>query len=101
MKEIELSQGLAKQGANHTEEAVTKLLDTTGLITKLNDQMLNLSTAANQQSAATNQMTELVSGVEISVDGVSTISQTSDSTTNQVIDKVTELNREMAKFKLR
>ena len=100
VKEIELSQGLAKQGANHTEEAVTKLLDTTGLITKLNDQMLNLSTAANQQSAATNQMTELVSGVEISVDGVSTISQTSDSTTNQVIDKVTELNREMAKFKL-
>ncbi|NOH97561.1 methyl-accepting chemotaxis protein [Vibrio sp. 99-70-13A1] len=100
VKEIELSQGLAKQGANHTEEAVTKLLDTTSLITKLNDQMLNLSTAANQQSAATNQMTELVSGVEVSVDGVSTISQTSDSTTNQVIDKVTELNQEMAKFKL-
>lgn len=100
VKEIELSQGLAKEGASHTEQAVEKLNSTTNLIAALNEQMLNLASAADQQSNATQAITELVDGVTHSVEGVSSISQNSDKTTNQVRDRVTELNQEMDKFKL-
>ncbi|MGF1753892.1 methyl-accepting chemotaxis protein [Vibrio makurazakiensis] len=100
VKEIELSQGLAKEGSTHTEQAVEKLNSTIGLITSLNDQMLNLASAAEQQSTATSAITELVDGVTHSVEGVSSICLKSDVTTNQVRDQVTELNQEMNKFKL-
>ncbi|HDM8059184.1 HAMP domain-containing methyl-accepting chemotaxis protein [Vibrio harveyi] len=97
--EIEHSQSLAEQGAEHIEKAVTRLLVTTEQIGSLNEQMAELAAAAEQQSHATNSITGLMSGITQSVDEVSNNSQRASETSLQVKEQVTELNQQMATFK--
>ncbi|EGR0709586.1 methyl-accepting chemotaxis protein [Vibrio alginolyticus] len=99
VEEIEHSQSLAEQGAEHIEKAVTRLLVTTEQIGSLNEQMAELAAAAEQQSHATNSITGLMSGITQSVDEVSNKSQRSSETSLQVKEQVTELNQQMATFK--
>lgn len=100
VREIEQSQGLAKEGAEHTSDAVSRLESTTNQIEDLNAQMMDLAAAAEQQSSVTQAITDLVQGVTESVDGVSQISLDSNATSERVKERVVELNSEMAKFKL-
>ncbi|MDA0135117.1 methyl-accepting chemotaxis protein [Vibrio harveyi] len=99
VEEIEHSQSLAEQGAEHIEKAVTRLLVTTEKIGSLNEQMAELAAAAEQQSHATNSITGLMSGITQSVDEVSNNSQRASETSLQVKEQVTELNQQMATFK--
>ena len=99
VEEIEHSQSLAEQGAEHIEKAVTRLLVTTEQIGSLNEQMVELAAAAEQQSHATNSITGLMSGITQSVDEVSNNSQRASETSLQVKEQVTELNQQMATFK--
>ncbi|EGR0146433.1 HAMP domain-containing methyl-accepting chemotaxis protein [Vibrio alginolyticus] len=99
VEEIEHSQTLAEQGAEHIEKAVTRLLVTTEQIGSLNEQMAELAAAAEQQSHATNSITGLMSGITQSVDEVSNNSQRASETSLQVKEQVTELNQQMATFK--
>ncbi|EKO3824454.1 methyl-accepting chemotaxis protein [Vibrio harveyi] len=99
VEEIEHSQSLAEQGAEHIEKAVTRLLVTTEQIGSLNEQMAELAAAAEQQSHATNSITGLMSGITQSVDEVSNNSQRASETSWQVKEQVTELNQQMATFK--
>ncbi|EIK0773585.1 methyl-accepting chemotaxis protein [Vibrio alginolyticus] len=99
VEEIEQSQSLAEQGAEHIEKAVTRLLVTTEQIGSLNEQMAELAAAAEQQSHATNSITGLMSGITQSVDEVSNNSQRASETSLQVKEQVTELNQQMATFK--
>ncbi|EMB9232685.1 methyl-accepting chemotaxis protein [Vibrio alginolyticus] len=99
VEEIEHSQLLAEQGAEHIEKAVTRLLVTTEQIGSLNEQMAELAAAAEQQSHATNSITGLMSGITQSVDEVSNNSQRASETSLQVKEQVTELNQQMATFK--
>ncbi|WP_104035541.1 HAMP domain-containing methyl-accepting chemotaxis protein [Vibrio jasicida] len=99
VEEIEHSQSLAEQGAEHIEKAVTRLLITTEQIGSLNEQMAELAAAAEQQSHATNSITGLMSGITQSVDEVSNNSQRASETSLQVKEQVTELNQQMATFK--
>ncbi|MCR9773372.1 methyl-accepting chemotaxis protein [Vibrio harveyi] len=99
VEEIEHSQSLAEQGAEHIEKAVTRLLVTTEQIGSLNEQMAELAAAAEQQSHATNSITGLMSGITQSVDEVSNNSQRASDTSLQVKEQVTELNQQMATFK--
>lgn len=99
VEEIEHSQSLAEQGAEHIEKAVTRLLVTTEQIGSLNEQMAELAAAAEQQSHATNSITGLMSGITQSVDEVSNNSQRASETSLQVKEQVTELNQQMASFK--
>lgn len=99
VEEIEHSQSLAEQGAEHIEKAVTRLLVTTEQIGSLNEQMAELAAAAGQQSHATNSITGLMSGITQSVDEVSNNSQRASETSLQVKEQVTELNQQMATFK--
>lgn len=99
VEEIEHSQSLAEQGAEHIEKAVTRLLVTTEQIGSLNEQMAELAAAAEQQSHATNSITGLMSGITQSVDEVSNNSQRASETSLQVKEQVTELNQQMATFK--
>ncbi|MFH4365082.1 HAMP domain-containing methyl-accepting chemotaxis protein [Vibrio diabolicus] len=99
VEEIEHSQSLAEQGAEHIEKAVTRLLVTTEQIGSLNKQMAELAAAAEQQSHATNSITGLMSGITQSVDEVSNNSQRASETSLQVKEQVTELNQQMATFK--
>ncbi|WP_182018375.1 HAMP domain-containing methyl-accepting chemotaxis protein [Vibrio diabolicus] len=99
VEEIEHSQSLAEQGAEHIEKAVTRLLVTTEQIGSLNEQMSELAAAAEQQSHATNSITGLMSGITQSVDEVSNNSQRASETSLQVKEQVTELNQQMATFK--
>ncbi|WP_050926257.1 methyl-accepting chemotaxis protein, partial [Vibrio harveyi] len=99
VEEIEHSQSLAEQGAEHIEKAVTRLLVTTEQIGSLNEQMAELAAAAEQQSHATNSITGLMSGITQSVDEVSNNSQRASETSLQVKGQVTELNQQMATFK--
>ncbi|EMB9222690.1 methyl-accepting chemotaxis protein [Vibrio alginolyticus] len=99
VEEIEHSQSLAEQGAEHIEKAVTRLLVTTKQIGSLNEQMAELAAAAEQQSHATNSITGLMSGITQSVDEVSNNSQRASETSLQVKEQVTELNQQMATFK--
>ncbi|MHA2765013.1 HAMP domain-containing methyl-accepting chemotaxis protein [Vibrio harveyi] len=99
VEEIEHSQSLAEQGAEHIEKAVTRLLATTEQIGSLNEQMAELAAAAEQQSHATNSITGLMSGITQSVDEVSNNSQRASETSLQVKEQVTELNQQMATFK--
>ncbi|MFN1599879.1 HAMP domain-containing methyl-accepting chemotaxis protein [Vibrio harveyi] len=99
VEEIEHSQSLAEQGAEHIEKAVTRLLVTTEQIGSLNEQMAELAAAAEQQSHATNSITGLMSGITQSVDEVSNNSQRASETSLQVKEQVTELNQQMAAFK--
>ncbi|ELV8722172.1 methyl-accepting chemotaxis protein [Vibrio harveyi] len=99
VEEIEHSQSLAEQGAEHIEKAVTRLLVTTEQIGSLNEQMAELTAAAEQQSHATNSITGLMSGITQSVDEVSNNSQRASETSLQVKEQVTELNQQMATFK--
>jgi len=80
VEEIEHSQSLAEQGAEHIEKAVTRLLVTTEQIGSLNEQMAELAAAAEQQSHATNSITGLMSGITQSVDEVSNNSQRASET---------------------
>lgn len=96
VEEIEHSQSLAEQGAEHIEKAVTRLLVTTEQIGSLNEQMAELAAAAEQQSHATNSITGLMSGITQSVDEVSNNSQRASETSLQVKEQVTELNQQMA-----
>ncbi|EGQ9573369.1 methyl-accepting chemotaxis protein [Vibrio alginolyticus] len=98
VEEIEHSQSLAEQGAEHIEKAVTRLLVTTEQIGSLNEQMAELAAAAEQQSHATNSITGLMSGITQSVDEVSNNSQRASETSLQVKEQVTELNQQMATF---
>ncbi|HHF2924040.1 TPA: methyl-accepting chemotaxis protein [Vibrio alginolyticus] len=99
VEEIEHSQSLAEQGAEHIEKAVTRLLVTTEQIGSLNEQMVELAAAAEQQSHATNSITGLMSDITQSVDEVSNNSQRASETSLQVKEQVTELNQQMATFK--
>ncbi|MDW2100540.1 methyl-accepting chemotaxis protein [Vibrio sp. 1580] len=99
VEEIEHSQSLAEQGAEHIEKAVTRLLVTTEQIGSLNEQMAELAAAAEQQSHATNSITGLMSCITQSVDEVSNNSQRASETSLQVKEQVTELNQQMATFK--
>ncbi|WP_104029745.1 HAMP domain-containing methyl-accepting chemotaxis protein [Vibrio jasicida] len=99
VEEIEHSQSLAEQGAEHIEKAVTRLLVTTEQIGSLNEQMAELAASAEQQSHATNSITGLMSGITQSVDEVSNNSQRASETSLQVKEQVTELNQQMATFK--
>ncbi|WP_330943085.1 methyl-accepting chemotaxis protein [Vibrio diabolicus] len=99
VEEIEHSQSLAEQGAEHIEKAVTRLLVTTEQIGSLNEQMAELAAAAEQQSHATNLITGLMSDITQSVDEVSNNSQRASETSLQVKEQVTELNQQMATFK--
>ncbi|HDM8185073.1 TPA: methyl-accepting chemotaxis protein [Vibrio harveyi] len=99
VEEIEHSQSLAEQGAEHIEKAVTRLLVTTEQIGSLNEQMAELAAAAEQQSHATNSITGLMSGITQSVDEVSNNSQRASETSLRVKEQVTELNQQMATFK--
>ncbi|MCG6281692.1 HAMP domain-containing methyl-accepting chemotaxis protein [Vibrio diabolicus] len=99
VEEIEHSQSLAEQGAEHIAKAVTRLLVTTEQIGSLNEQMAELAAAAEQQSHATNSITGLMSGITQSVDEVSNNSQRASETSLQVKEQVTELNQQMATFK--
>ncbi|HHB1593800.1 TPA: methyl-accepting chemotaxis protein [Vibrio campbellii] len=99
VEEIEHSQSLAEQGAEHIEKAVTRLLVTTEQIGSLNEQMAELAAAAEQQSHATNSITGLMSGITQSVDEVSNNSQRASETSLQVKEQVTELNQQMGTFK--
>ncbi|WP_440872651.1 HAMP domain-containing methyl-accepting chemotaxis protein [Vibrio diabolicus] len=99
VEEIEHSQSLAEQGAEHIEKAVTRLLVTTEQIGSLNEQMAELAAAAEQQSHATNSITGLMSSITQSVDEVSNNSQRASETSLQVKEQVTELNQQMATFK--
>ncbi|WP_253657961.1 MULTISPECIES: methyl-accepting chemotaxis protein [unclassified Vibrio] len=99
VEEIEHSQSLAEQGAEHIEKAVTRLLVTTEQIGSLNEQMAELAAAAEQQSHATSSITGLMSGITQSVDEVSNNSQRASETSLQVKEQVTELNQQMATFK--
>ncbi|MCQ9244561.1 methyl-accepting chemotaxis protein [Vibrio diabolicus] len=100
VEEIEHSQSLAEQGAEHIEKAVTRLLVTTEQIGSLNEQMAELAAAAEQQSHATNSITGLMSDITQSVDEVSNNSQRASETSLQVKEQVTELNQQMATFKM-
>ncbi|GBK97460.1 methyl-accepting chemotaxis protein [Vibrio harveyi] len=99
VEEIEHSQSLAEQGAEHIEKVVTRLLATTEQIGSLNEQMAELAAAAEQQSHATNSITGLMSDITQSVDEVSNNSQRASETSLQVKEQVTELNQQMATFK--
>ncbi|MDW1551138.1 methyl-accepting chemotaxis protein [Vibrio sp. YT-18] len=99
VEEIEHSQSLAEQGAEHIEKAVARLLVTTEKIGSLNEQMAELAAAAEQQSHATNSITGLMSDITQSVDEVSNNSQRASETSLQVKEQVTELNQQMATFK--
>ncbi|MGR5133777.1 HAMP domain-containing methyl-accepting chemotaxis protein [Vibrio alfacsensis] len=99
VKEIQHSQSLAEQGAEHIESAVTKLVTTTEQISSLNEQMAELAAAAEQQSHATKSITCLMSDITHSVDRVSSNSQHATKTSLQVKEQVTELNQQMATFK--
>ncbi|MGI2992291.1 HAMP domain-containing methyl-accepting chemotaxis protein [Vibrio alginolyticus] len=99
VEEIEHSQSLAEQSAEHIEKAVTRLLVTTEQIGSLNEQMAELAAAAEQQSHATNSITGLMSDITQSVDEVSNNSQRASETSLQVKEQVTELNQQMATFK--
>ncbi|ELB2921954.1 HAMP domain-containing methyl-accepting chemotaxis protein [Vibrio alginolyticus] len=99
VEEIEHSQTLAEQGAEHIEKAVTRLLVTTEQIGSLNEQMAELAAAAEQQAHATNSITGLMSDITQSVDEVSNNSQRASETSLQVKEQVTELNQQMATFK--
>ncbi|KGR36185.1 methyl-accepting chemotaxis protein [Vibrio campbellii] len=99
VEEIEHSQSLAEQVAEHIEKAVTRLLATTEQIGSLNEQMAELAAAAEQQSHATNSITGLMSDITQSVDEVSNNSQRASETSLQVKEQVTELNQQMATFK--
>ncbi|PNI00480.1 HAMP domain-containing methyl-accepting chemotaxis protein [Vibrio diazotrophicus] len=100
VKEIQLSQEMAEQGSEHIEEAVIKLVNSTDQISALNEQMLQLAAAANQQSEATRLITEHMQNVSTSMKDVDSISQNANKTSLQIRDRVTELNSEMAQFKL-
>ncbi len=98
--EIKRSQEMAEQGAEHIEEAVEKLISSTDQIAQLNEQMLQLAAAANQQSQATQLITEHMHNVSASMKDVDSISQNANQTSLQIRDQVSELNSEMAQFKL-
>ncbi|WP_165313081.1 HAMP domain-containing methyl-accepting chemotaxis protein [Vibrio ziniensis] len=100
VKEIQRSQEMAEQGSEHIEEAVIKLVNSTDQISTLNEQMLQLAAAANQQSEATRLITEHMQNVSTSMKDVDSISQNANKTSLQIRDHVTELNSEMAQFKL-
>ncbi|HCH2707482.1 HAMP domain-containing methyl-accepting chemotaxis protein [Vibrio parahaemolyticus] len=99
VQEIEHSQSLAEQGAEHIDNAVTRLISTTEQIGSLNEQMAELAAAAEQQSHATQSINGLMAGITQSVEMVASNSQHASETSLQVKQQVTELNQQMAMFK--
>ncbi|MDW2287996.1 methyl-accepting chemotaxis protein, partial [Vibrio sp. 1562] len=99
VQEIEHSQSLAEQGAEHIDNAVTRLISTTEQIGSLNEQMAELAAAAEQQSHATQSINGLMAGITQSVKMVASNSQHASETSLQVKQQVTELNQQMAMFK--
>ncbi|MBM5190276.1 methyl-accepting chemotaxis protein [Vibrio parahaemolyticus] len=99
VQEIEHSQSLAEQGAEHIDNAVTRLVSTTEQIGSLNEQMAELAAAAEQQSHATQSINGLMVGITQSVEKVASNSQHASETSLQVKQQVTELNQQMAMFK--
>ena len=98
VEEIDSSQTLADQGAEHIEKAVSRLLSTTKKIGQLNGQMEELAAAAEQQSHATNSINVLMADITDSVNQVSNHSQSAAETSSEVKEQVTELNCQMATF---
>ncbi len=99
VQEIEHSQSLAEQGAEHIDNAVRRLVSTTEQIGSLNEQMAELAAAAEQQSHATQSINGLMAGITQSVEMVASNSQHASETSLQVKQQVTELNQQMAMFK--
>ncbi|WP_428774843.1 HAMP domain-containing methyl-accepting chemotaxis protein [Vibrio sp.] len=99
VKEIEKSKELASEGAEHTEQAYRSLNTTAEQVERLEGQMRSLSEAAEQQSNATQAINQLMQQVTASVDGVLSISDTSNEVSEQVRQQVSELNGEMSQFK--
>ncbi|MBE3993102.1 methyl-accepting chemotaxis protein [Vibrio parahaemolyticus] len=99
VQEIEHSQSLAEQGAEHIDNAVTRLVSTTEQIGSLNEQMAELAAAAEQQSHATQSINGLMAGITQSVEMLASNSQHASETSLQVKQQVTELNQQMAMFK--
>ncbi len=98
--EIRRSLEMAEQGSEHIEEAVVKLISSTEQMSALNEQMLQLAAAANQQSQATRLITEHMHNVTVSMRDVDEISQNANATSLKIRDQVSELNSEMNQFKL-
>ncbi|MEF1291481.1 methyl-accepting chemotaxis protein [Vibrio sp. M260118] len=96
--QIDTSKTLAKEGANHTEQAYATLSSTTKQIEDLNLQMQELLGSAQQQSQATDEIQGLMNQVIESVNGVAHISNSSSEISLQVQDRVDELNTEMSRF---
>lgn len=100
VKEIQSGQKIAQDGAEHIEEAVLKLESTTTQIGALNEQMVELTHASEQQSQATRAITQLMQEVTHAVNDVAAISSRSTQTSQQVQQQFTSLDEDMAQFKL-
>lgn len=99
VNEIDKSQTLAKEGADHTQQAHGTLSATTSQIEHLNRQMQDLLNSARQQSNATDEIQALMEQVISSVDDVANISASSAQISSQVQAQVGELNSDMKQFK--
>ncbi|NVD09013.1 HAMP domain-containing protein [Vibrio sp. JPW-9-11-11] len=99
VSEIDKSKGLAKEGADHTQQAHGTLSATTNQIERLNQQMQDLLSSAKQQSTATDEIQVLMEQVIGSVEDVANISASSAQISNQVQAQVDELNSDMKQFK--
>lgn len=99
VNEIDKSQTLAKEGADHTQQAHGTLSATTSQIEHLNRQMQDLLNSARQQSNATDEIQALMEQVISSVDDVANISASSAKISSQVQVQVGELNSDMKQFK--
>ncbi len=98
--EIEDSLQLAEQGAQLTEQAVSALSSTSAQIELLNQQMFELTEAAQQQSSATSRINQQMLNVTQTIDDVSLLASSSNHTTETVRVQVSELTQEMAHFKV-
>ncbi len=100
VKEIQQGQQIAGVGSQHIEEAVVKLESTTNQISQLNQQMVELTHASEQQTQATQAITHLMQQVNHAVDDVAAISSRSTQTSQQVQEQFAALDKDMAQFKL-
>lgn len=99
VSEINNSKVLAEDGASHTKQAYGTLSATTEQIEQLNEQMKELLHSAEMQSKATQEIHALMSQVNDSVEGVASISNSSNQVSEQVTEQVRSLNQEMSQFK--
>ncbi len=98
--EIQDSLRLAEQGADLTDQAVNSLSLTTAQIELLNQQMSELTQAAQQQSSMTSSINQEMLNVTQTIDQVSLLASSSNQTTETVRRQVIALTKEMAHFKI-